>query len=68
MEILNDVEYTNQRNLFYMDNADFKRKKKTLINIKFLKIYSTGKSNWDVELNSYLILSQCLNREKTINE
>lgn len=68
MEILNDVEYTNQRNLFYMDNADFKRKKKKLINIKFLKIYSTGKSNWDVELNSYLILSQCLNREKTINE
>lgn len=42
-----------------MDNdSSFKRKKKNLINIKFLKIHSTRKSNWDVELNSHVTLFQ----------
>ena len=38
--------------------AALKEKKKQLINIKFLKIHSTRKSNWDAELNSHVTLFQ----------
>ena len=34
------------------------KEKKKIINIKFFKIHSTRKSNWDAELNSHVTLFQ----------
>lgn len=48
----------NETYFLWIMIAALKEKKKNLINIKFLKIHSTRKSNWDVELNSHVTLFQ----------